>query len=39
MWQLLFDLLLVSLGVAIGVSIMCIMQINKSVDEEINNQN
>lgn len=39
MWHLLFNLLLIMLGVAIGITTMCIMQISKSADEEINNQN
>lgn len=39
MWHLLFNLLLIMLGVAIGIITMCIMQISKSADEEINTQN
>lgn len=39
MWNLLFNLLLIMLGVAIGITTMCIMQISKSADEEINTQN
>lgn len=39
MWHLLFNLLLIMLGVAIGITAMCIMQISKSADEEMNNQN
>lgn len=39
MWHLLFNLFLIMLGVAIGITTMYIMQISKSADEEMNNQN
>lgn len=39
MWHLLFNLLLIMLGGVIGITTMCIMQISKSADEEMNNQN
>ena len=37
MWHLLFDLLLVSAGIGIGVVLMCILQVGKAADEEMKN--
>lgn len=35
MWVLVKDLLLVSLGMGIGVVLMCIMQVGKEADREM----
>lgn len=35
MWLLVKDLLLVSLGMGIGVVLMCIMQVSKEADREM----
>ena len=35
MWELLKDLLLVSLGMGIGVVLMCILNVGKEVDYEM----
>jgi len=36
MWHLFCDLLLVAAGMGIGVVLMCILQISKAADEEMN---
>lgn len=35
MWHLLFDFLLLSLGMAMGVVLMCLLQVGKEADERI----
>lgn len=35
MWELIKDLLLVSLGMGMGVVIMCIVQVGKMVDKSM----
>ncbi|MFR3820162.1 MAG: DUF3789 domain-containing protein [Hungatella hathewayi] len=35
MWELLKDFLLVSMGMGIGVVLMCIAQVSKMADEEM----
>lgn len=35
MWELIKDLLLVSLGMGIGVVLMCIMSVGKEVDRHM----
>ncbi len=35
MWELVTDLLLVTLGMGIGVVLMCIMQVGKEADREM----
>ena len=35
MWQLIFNLLLIMLGGGIGVSAMCLAQISKQADKEL----
>ncbi|MBU3878094.1 DUF3789 domain-containing protein [Faecalicatena sp. AGMB00832] len=35
MWHLLFDLLLVSVGMGMGVVLMCILQVGKEADTHL----
>lgn len=35
MWHLLFDFLLLSLGMGMGVVLMCLLQVGKEADERI----
>ena len=35
MWELIKDLLLVSLGMGIGVVLMCIMSVGKEADQQM----
>lgn len=39
MWHFVFNLLLIMLGVTIGVTLMCLMQISKRADEKMMNNN
>jgi|GEM_PF-2732995 len=39
MWHFVFNVLLIMLGVAIGVTLMCLMQVSKSADERMINNN
>lgn len=35
MWHLLFDFLLLSLGMGMGILLMCLLQVGKEADERI----
>ena len=35
MWHLLFDFLLLSLGMGMGVVLMCLLQVGKEADEQM----
>lgn len=35
MWHLLFDFLLLSLGMGMGVALMCLLQVSKEADVQI----
>lgn len=39
MWQLVSRLLLIMLGVAIGITAMCLLQVGKEADKEMENYN
>lgn len=39
MWHLIGCLLLIMLGVVIGITTMCLLQVNKGADEEMKNYN
>jgi len=39
MWHLVLNLLLIMLGVAIGVTLMCLMQVSKNADKRMKNIN
>lgn len=39
MWQLVSHLLLFMLGIAVGVILMCLMQVSKKTDEQMEDYN
>lgn len=39
MWQFVFNVLLIMLGVSIGVILMCLLQVSKSANERMETYN